>query len=306
MDLKPANILVNPDGVVKIIDFGIARRMEGSPLVAGAADRFSGPYASPEQIQPGTRLGYPADIYSLGAVLYELLCGHAPFSSRLSASELERQIAEDAPRRPSEAINQPKLKQSSSNRHTVLEPEVIARMRGGCRLAEARKLLSGGLDRICLFALRKEAWRRYRSVDDLKSDVQRVVEGRRPTIARSSAPIYAVLRAMRQAPLTVMAAWLILTTLNDARVPARALSAEERAAMENKRRADRAVDSCVNELKDELQPELTSDQRLRIGLTDIDIVRKALAPVPPPTTAWGRFLHCMAGAWRYSASRRPR
>jgi len=135
LDLKPGNILVNRDGTVKVIDFGGARRLRDrhndEPTVA-----FSGPYASPEQIQFGSRLGFPADIYALGTVLYELLCGHEPFDPLLTPAELERQICEESPRAPSSAIFQSKLKRSDSGTNFRLEPETIARMRGGCRLSE--------------------------------------------------------------------------------------------------------------------------------------------------------------------------
>src|ERR1017187_1320328 len=69
LDLKPGNILVDKDGFVKVIDFGVARQIKGREA-AEPSGVFSGPYASPEQVQEGGLVGFPADIYALGAVLY--------------------------------------------------------------------------------------------------------------------------------------------------------------------------------------------------------------------------------------------
>src|ERR1035441_7360925 len=92
LDLKPGNILVNRDGVVKAIDFGVARQLRRGDK-NDIAVAFSGPYASPEQVQAGRRVGFSADIYALGAVLYELLCGHEPFDPLLVTAPLEGQLA---------------------------------------------------------------------------------------------------------------------------------------------------------------------------------------------------------------------
>ena len=122
LDLKPANILVGRDNTVKVVDFGLARRLDGGDETE-AVDAWSGPYASPEQILPGGRLGFAADIYGLGATLYELLCGHEPFNPLLVTSELERQITEEVPRPPSDAINQSKLHVIEQNKYVRVEPE---------------------------------------------------------------------------------------------------------------------------------------------------------------------------------------
>jgi serine/threonine protein kinase len=278
LDIKPGNILVNQEGSVKVIDFGIARRLVGREI-AEHSSAFSGPYASPEQIQAGSKLGFPADIYSLGAVLYELLCGHEPFDPRLAAGELERQILEDTPRPPSDALSQSKLKQSDAGQHFRLEPETIARMRGGCRLAEARKLIAGDLDRICLFALRKEPARRYRSVDDLRSDLERVLEGRKPAIARSGDPIYSAVRAARRRPLELVGVVAAITAVLTGFAFFGLFSAGINASLENKRQYEWAAESGLRELHEELRPRLTTDRRFRASLDALDTVLRAAAPV---------------------------
>jgi serine/threonine-protein kinase len=288
LDLKPGNILVDKDGVVKVIDFGVARRIEGRQTTE-ACGAFSGPYASPEQIQEGGQVGYPADIYALGAVLYDLLCEHQPFDPLLATGELERQIVEEMPRPPSVALSQSKLKVSDAGRHFRLEADAIARMRGGCRLSEARKLIAGDLDSICLFALRKEGVRRYKSVDDLRSDLEAVLEGRKPAIARSGDPMYSALRAARRKPLELMAAIAAVTAVSTAFMFFGLFSAGLNASVENTRQLERVGEPALKELREELRPQLAADTRARASLEVLDTVLHAATPVRAAQTFWDRM-----------------
>jgi eukaryotic-like serine/threonine-protein kinase len=77
-DIKPRNLLLRPDGVLKIADFGIARAVEGTQLTAEGTVLGTAVYAAPEQAS-GEKVTTAADIYSLGAVLYELISGRPPF-----------------------------------------------------------------------------------------------------------------------------------------------------------------------------------------------------------------------------------
>lgn len=79
-DIKPQNLLLRTDGVLKIADFGIARAVEGTQLTEAGTVLGTAVYLSPEQAS-GERVSPAADIYSLGAVMYELIAGKPPFSS---------------------------------------------------------------------------------------------------------------------------------------------------------------------------------------------------------------------------------
>ncbi|HYN21995.1 MAG TPA: tetratricopeptide repeat protein, partial [Thermoanaerobaculia bacterium] len=144
----------------------IAKRLVESES-GDAATRFrlmTPAYASPEQVRVEA-ITTASDVYSLGVLLYELLCGRSPY--RLATSrprELEEAILSQQPERPSQALERgdregPSVEEISAGR--------------GVRPRELRRKLNGDLDTIVLKALRKEPQRRYRSVDELASDVDR-------------------------------------------------------------------------------------------------------------------------------------
>ena len=116
-DLKPSNILVTADGQVRLLDFGIAKLMEGDRTQETQLTQLAGraltlDYASPEQIN-GEPIGTASDVYSLGVVAYELLTGAKPYKlKRGSAAELEEAIATADPPTASEAATEPQAKKA--------------------------------------------------------------------------------------------------------------------------------------------------------------------------------------------------
>lgn len=181
-DLKPANILVTDAGVPKLLDFGVARMLvEGSDQDTGAAThaRLLTPrYASPEQLLGG-HVGTASDVYSLGVILYELLCGRPPFPRREGSIAEARADAEAQPLRPSQAVS-----------------EEAAELRG-MRADALRRQLRGDFDTIVLTALRPEPSRRYPSAGHLAEDLARHYE-RLPVRARGDSLPYLFTRWTRR------------------------------------------------------------------------------------------------------------
>jgi eukaryotic-like serine/threonine-protein kinase len=181
-DIKPSNILVeNIDGtfVPKVIDFGIAKAMQGSSRVRSGitqVGQFIGTpaYMSPEQIDMGgLDIDTRADIYSLGALLYELLAGRPPFDTEVllkrGMTEMRRVLIEDNPALPSEVARTP----AEEGKGNALP---------GPREKWANAL-RGDLDWIVFKAMEKERNRRYQTVNSLAMDLRRYLQNE-PVIAR--------------------------------------------------------------------------------------------------------------------------
>jgi serine/threonine protein kinase len=96
-DLKPENMLIEPDGRLRITDFGLALALRGGARFGGATSRSGTPqFAAPEQLL-GERVDQRADLYSMGAVAYFGLVGHPPFTGKTPEQILAKQTTDDLP-----------------------------------------------------------------------------------------------------------------------------------------------------------------------------------------------------------------
>jgi len=193
-DLKPGNVLVTSDGTTKLLDFGIAKLMSAE---TGIADMTVGPframtpeYASPEQLR-GAPATTATDVYSLGAVLYELLTGIRPHSVEASQTGVLPITTRDK---------------------DVEKPSTAVRKRGGFDTKMLSKHLAGDLDNIVLMAMHLEPERRYATAGHLAEDIQRYLD-QRPVTAREDTVIYRSSRFLRRNRVAVAAATLVAASL---------------------------------------------------------------------------------------------
>ncbi|HEV8146926.1 MAG TPA: protein kinase [Bryobacteraceae bacterium] len=191
-DLKPGNILIDRSGVPKLLDFGISKLLHSE--AAGVQDYsetrdvslMTPDYASPEQIV-GDPVTIRSDVYSLGAVLYELLSGARPHRiEKCTPLALERAICLDE----------------------ILAPSVAAARAD----RDLSRRLEGDLDNIILRAMQKRPERRYASVEHFADDLKRYLE-HRPVLARPDSVLYRAGKFVRRNRVAVAAAAVVAVSL---------------------------------------------------------------------------------------------
>jgi len=211
-DLKPGNVLVaeGEDGpAVKIIDFGLARaldeRLAGESVHTLHGQLLGTPeYMSPEQAGGDTRgVDTRTDVYALGVMLYELLCGALPVDTAAlregSTRDIQRRLLEATPPAPSQRASAAKL------------DEDVLRARRTTR-ASLRRRLRGDLDWIVMRAMAREPERRYESPADLALELERYLAGA-PVQAGPPSAIYRLRKFVRRYRGRVLAASLLLLSL---------------------------------------------------------------------------------------------
>ena len=311
-DIKPSNILVRlQDETVmpKVIDFGIAKaaaRTADDDVTLTSVDQMIGTpaYMSPEIAAGSTDLDTRTDIHSLGAVLYELITGRAPFDPKrlqaLDMAEIRRILRDEDPPRPSILL-------------ASLDDAELDRI-ASCRQTDRSKLIhqvKGDLDWIVAKAMNRDRDQRYQTVNTLAADIERHLRNE-PVIAGPPDRLYLMAKWIRRNKISFLSGTAIVLALGAGFGTSTRLYLLEKDARDEQERlrieATLARENEAGLRRNAEYRELAAQAAVRLSYEDYEAADRLLGQIPvehaPPSleaarsySTVGRW-HVVAGRWK--------